>query len=172
MEFLMQEFARIEPYIATYGVAVIFIVIYLESFGAPLPGETGVIAMALLAARGDFHVASVFAAVFAGAVLGDSTGYLIGKFGGRRLLQRYGPLIKLTPERLLALEDQFRRKGVPLVLVARFLPVLRQLNGLIGGSLAMPWHIFLAANAAGALLWTALWVLGPYFFGEAFRGLR
>jgi membrane protein DedA with SNARE-associated domain len=172
MGFLQHEFALIEPYIVAYGAFAIFIVIYLESFGAPVPGETGVIAVSLLAAQGELSILHVFLAVLAGGILGDSTGYAIGRFGGRRLLQRFGPLIRLTPEKLAALEDQFRTRGVPLVVVARFLPLMRQLNGLFAGSLAMPWHIFLAANALGALLWTSVWTLGPYFFGEAFRALR
>lgn len=172
MGFLQHEFALIEPYIAAYGAFAIFVVIYFESFGAPLPGETGVIAVSLLAAQGELSILHVFLAVLAGGILGDSTGYAIGRFGGRRLLLRFGPLIRLTPERLTALEDQFRTKGVPLVVVARFLPLMRQLNGLFAGSMAMPWHIFLAANALGALLWTCVWTLGPYFFGEIFRGLR
>lgn len=162
----------IDQYVAAYGAAAIFVMIYFESFGAPLPGETGVIAAGLLAARGDLSIVAVFAAVFCGAVLGDSTGYLIGRFGGRLLLQRYGPYVKLTPERLEKFEEQFRRRGVPLVVVARFLPVFRQLNGLIAGSMAMPWHIFLVAQAMGALLWTGVYALGPYFFTELFHGLR
>lgn len=172
MGFLQHEFSLIEPYIAAYGALAIFVVIYLESFGAPLPGETGVIAVSLLAAQGELSILHVFLAVLAGGILGDSTGYAIGRLGGRRLLQRFGPLIKLTPERLAAFEDQFRSKGVPLVVIARFLPLLRQLNGLLAGSMAMPWHVFLAANALGALLWTSVWTLGPYFFDDLFRAWR
>ena len=62
----------IDKYVAAYGAVAIFVVVYFESFGAPLPGETGVIAAGLLAARGDLSIVAVFLAVFCGAVLGDS----------------------------------------------------------------------------------------------------
>ena len=57
-------------------------------------------------------------------------------------------------------------------MVARFVPLMRQINGLLAGSLAMPFPRFLMAQSAGAFLWTSLYTLGPYFFSEAFRHLR
>jgi len=169
MQFVEDLLPLIDKYVAAYGALAIFVVVYFESFGAPLPGETGVIATALLAARGDISIAAVFLAVFAGAVLGDTTGYLIGRFGGRRLLVRYGAYVKLTPERLARIEAQMPYKGFYLVMVARFLPVLRQLNGLIAGSVNMPWHRFIVAQMIGALAWTSVYALGPYFFTEFFH---
>jgi membrane protein DedA with SNARE-associated domain len=172
MKFAAEGLHLIEPWLAAYGAWALFAMIYIESMGAPVPGETGVIAGALLASQGELPIAGVYFAVLAGAILGDSTGYLIGRFGGRRLLQRFGPYIRLTPERLEMIEDRFRKGGVWLVAVARFLPVFRQLNGLIAGSLAMPWHVFLAANAVGAVAWTTVYALGPYFFGHLFHLAR
>jgi len=169
---LHQGWAVVEPYIAHYGAIAVFFMIYLESFGMPLPGETGVIAAALLAAKGELSIFAVYPAVLFGAILGDSTGYVIGRLGGRALLRRFGPYIKLTPDKLSAMEDRFRTSGPWLVVVARFLPVLRQLNGLVAGSLAMPWPHFLLAQATGAVLWTSVYCLGPYFFGEFFHHIR
>ena len=169
MQFIQDMLPIIDKYVAAYGALAIFVVVYLESFGAPLPGETGVIAAALLAARGDLSIVAVFLAVYCGAVLGDSTGYLIGRVGGRRLLERFGPYVKLTPERLAKIEAQMPYKGFYLVMIARFLPVLRQLNGLIAGSVNMPWHRFIVAQMIGALLWTSVYALGPYFFTEFFH---
>jgi membrane protein DedA with SNARE-associated domain len=172
MRFAADTLHLIEPWLAAYGAMALFVVIYVESFGAPVPGETGVIAAALLASQGELSIIAVFAAVLAGSILGDSTGYLIGRFGGRHILERFGPYVKLTPERLNAIEARFRTHGIWLVMFARFLPILRQLNGIVAGSLAMPWHLFLAANAAGAVLWTSIYVLGPYFFGHLFHLVR
>ncbi|UEB22075.1 VTT domain-containing protein [Bordetella holmesii] len=81
---------------------------------------------------------------------------------------RYGHLVKITPERLAALEEQFRKRGLYLVMGARFVVVLRQLNGLIAGSAGMPFHRFLAANVVGALAWTAVWGAGPYLAADVF----
>ena len=168
MEFAKDVAAVIEPYIAHYGVMAIFVIIFFESLGAPLPGESALITASVLAIRGDIHIFPLFLAAFAGAVLGDSTGYAIGHVGGRRLLQRLGPYVKLTAERLVRFEDMFRRRGAFIVFGARFVVLLRQINGLIAGSMAMPWPRFFAANALGGAAWAALWVLGPYYFADLF----
>jgi len=153
-------------------VFVMFVMIYFESFGAPVPGETGVIAASLLAAKGELSIVGLYLSVLSGAILGDSTGYLIGRFGGKAILRRGGPYIGLTPDKVKMIEDRFAKGGLWLVLIARFLPIMRQLNGLVAGSLSMPWHRFLMAQAAGAVMWTSLYCLGPYFFGELFKLVR
>jgi membrane protein DedA with SNARE-associated domain len=169
MGLLFELFAHVKPYIVAYGAIVVFILIYIESFGAPVPGETAVITAGLLAAHGELHIVPLFIAVLLGSILGDSTGYLIGRTGGRALVRRFGSFVKLTPERYAMLEEKFRARGWPLVAVARFLPLMRQLNGLVAGTMEMPFGIFLPAQTVGAVLWTSLWTLGPYFFTEAFR---
>lgn len=161
----------IEPYLAAYGALALFVIIYLESMGAPVPGETVLIASSTLAAQGEINLGYALLAVFAGAVLGDSTGYAIGRFGGHRLLQRHGSRLGLPPARLDKLEDLFRRRGIYVVMTARFVVVLRQLNGLIAGSVRMPWLSFLPANMVGAALWTLTWGLGPYLIVRVVRPL-
>lgn len=152
-----------------YGPWALFACLYLESMGLPVPGESAVIASSLLAAHGEMSFPAMLIAVFLGSVLGDSTGYAIGRFGGRKLLLRYGHLVKIGPERLAQLEEQFHKRGIFLVMGARFVVVLRQLNGLIAGSAGMPFHRFLAANIVGALLWTAVWGAGPYLAADVYR---
>jgi membrane protein DedA with SNARE-associated domain len=161
--------AGIEPAIKTCGVFALLLTIYLESLGVPLPGESSLIAAALLAARGDLNIIHVFLAAWFGGVLGDSTGYLIGRFGGRALIQRFGWIVRLTPERLAGLEKVAREKGFLMVLSARFGVLLRQLNGLLAGSIGMPWHRFAVANVIGAAAWAGLWTLAPYFFTDLFQ---
>ncbi|EFM56271.1 DedA family protein [Brucella inopinata] len=152
----------VESYLATYGTLALFFIIYSESFGAPLPGESALIASSLLALHGTLHIQTVLITVFIASVLGDSTGYLIGRFGGRKLILRYGYLVKLAPERLNQFEKIFAEKGIYVVATARFVVLLRQLNGLVAGSMKMnPLH-FLAANMVGAAGWTLIWGLGPY----------
>jgi membrane protein DedA with SNARE-associated domain len=160
----------VEPAIRDHGVEALGAVIYLESLGLPLPGESSLVASGLLASRGDLSLARAFLAAWAGAVLGDSTGYAIGRFGGRRLLLRFGPRIGLTEQRLEQAEALFRARGFYIVMAARFFYLLRQVNGLVAGSVAMPWHRFFVANAIGAGLWVSVWLLGPYFFTEQFVG--
>lgn len=163
--------SQIEPWIAAYGAFALFAVIYGESFGLPLPGESTLIAASLLALRGDLHIMGVVFAGWSGAVFGDMTGYAIGRLGGPPLLARFGPSIGLTAERFDRVAALVRRYGVLVVLFARFVVLLRQLNGLVAGTLSMPLDRFVPANVAGAGLWTAVWGLGPYFFGGWFGHL-
>lgn len=169
MTFVQSVLGDIEHVIVLYGAFAVFLVIYGESFGLPLPGESGLIAASFLAVRDDLDIQHVFVAAFLGAVAGDSTGFLIGHFGGRQLLLSYGGKIGLTPERLDRVEAQARQKGFLMVLTARFIVVLRQLNGLVAGSVGMKWLHFAAANILGAALWAGLWTLGPYYFTDAFK---
>lgn len=161
----------IESYLALYGSFALFVVIYFESLGAPLPGETILVAASLLAQHGELSLPAMLLAVFMAAILGDSTGYLIGHIGGRKLLLRFGPYIRLTPERLEKFEGQFAKHGTGIVIIARFVNILRQLNGVMAGSLKMPWLKFVSANIIGAALWTLVWGAGPYYFSEFFKKL-
>jgi len=172
MSFLFDGFHHVEPYLMTYGVTALFLAIFLESCGLPTPGEASLVAAGLLAAKGDLDIAHALLAAIAGAVIGSSLGYGIGRFGGRPALQRFGPLVRLTPDRLTKMEALFRAKGAIIVVTARFVVLLRQINGFIAGSVAMPWPKFLAANAAGGVAWTAVWCLTPYYFAHLFEGAK
>ena len=154
------------PYAAAYGVWALFVVLYLESLGAPLPGESALVASAFLASTGELLLTHVLLAGFVGAVAGDSTGYMIGHAGGRPLLIKFGPKIGLNAARFERVERLFQRKGVWVVLTARFVVLLRQLNGLVAGSMRMHFPRFLMANAAGAALWVIVWVFIGYTFGH------
>ena len=90
---------------------------------------------------------------FLAAVIGDNIGFAIGRFGGRRLVERFGRYILLTPERLDKATGFFERRGAGIIIVARFVEGLRQANGIIAGTTGMHWARFLAFNAVGAALW-------------------
>jgi membrane protein DedA with SNARE-associated domain len=157
---------EMRPYVAAYGVWALFVVLYLESLGAPLPGESALVASAFLASTGELLLIHVVLAGFMGAVAGDTTGYMIGRAGGRPLLIKFGPKIGLNAERFERVERLFQRKGVWVVLTARFVVLLRQLNGLVAGSMRMHFPRFLMANAAGGALWVSVWVFIGYTFGH------
>lgn len=154
------------PYLHRYGYAAVFGALLLESFGLPLPGETMLIAGAALATEGELHLIPLLACAWLAAVLGDNVGFAIGRFGGRRLVVGHGARIGITESRLARVEAFFRRYGGEVVLVARFFAVLRQLNGIVAGSVGMGWGRFLAFNAVGAALWVSAWGFGVYYFGQ------
>lgn len=158
--------ATVHPYIVQYGYGALFGVLFAESFGLPLPGETFLVAALFLAVQGQLNIWLVVLTAWAAAVLGDNVGYAIGRFGGRRLLLRHGARIGISAERLDKTERLFAHYGPEVVIVARFFPVLRQLNGIVAGSAGMGWRRFAVYNALGAFLWVGAWSAGVYYFGQ------
>jgi membrane protein DedA with SNARE-associated domain len=149
-----------------FGYLGIALVVFIESFGVPAPGETAIIAGATYAGRGHLNVMLVAMVAFLAAVTGDSLGYLIGRTGGRPLVLRYGRYVRLTPQRLDHVETFMTRHGPKVVVVARFVEGLRQFNGIIAGATGMPWARFLLFNAVGAAAWVAVWTTGGYLAGN------
>jgi membrane protein DedA with SNARE-associated domain len=149
-----------------YGLWVVLALVLIEDFGIPVPGETVLIAAAVFAGGGRLNVFAVALVGFAAAVLGDNIGYAIGRFGGRRLVERWGKYIFVTPERLDKAEAFFNRHGANIIVVARFIEGLRQANGIIAGIAGMHWLRFLAYNALGAALWVGTWVSVGFLAGQ------
>lgn len=152
--------------LAHYGLWAIALLVMLEDFGIPVPGETVLIAGAVFAGSGRLNIVTVGLVGFIAAVTGDNIGYAIGRFGGRALVERWGRYVFLTKERLDKAERFFERHGGKIIVVARFIEGLRQANGLIAGISGMRWLKFLACNALGAALWVGTWVSVGYFAGQ------
>jgi len=155
----------VAPILDRWGYLAVAGVIGVESFGVPAPGQTIMVAAAIYAGAGRLNVVAVGAIAFVAAVLGDNIGYWIGVRGGRRMVHRFGRYIFITPERLERAEKFFARRGNRIVVVARFIDGLRQLNGVIAGITAMPWRTFLIYNAIGAALWVGWWTTVSYLLG-------
>ncbi len=149
-----------------YGYLAIAGFVFLEDFGIPVPGETILILGAVYAGTGRLNVFLVGLSGFMAAVIGDNVGFAIGHFGGRRLVERFGRYILLTPERLDKATGFFDRHGGKIVAIARFIEGLRQANGIIAGITGMHWAKFLAFNALGAAAWVAVWTSVGYFSGN------
>jgi membrane protein DedA with SNARE-associated domain len=156
----------ISPLLERYGYAAIAALIGVESFGVPAPGQTIMVVAAVYAGAGRLSIWGVAAVAFIAAVLGDNLGYWIGHTGGRRVLLRYGKYVFITPERLARAEKMFDRHGGKVVAVARFIDGLRQFNGVIAGTVGMPFWRFTVFNAIGAALWVGLWCSVGYFAGD------
>lgn len=155
---------HLDPLLRRYGYGLIAVTTFGESFGLPLPGESAIVAASALCRRGVMSPWILMQVVAVSAFLGDNVGYLIGRTGGRRLVLRLGHWIHVTPGRLAWVERHVGRWGAWVIVVARFIVVLRQLNGIVAGVANMKWTHFAAANAVGAILWGAFWSLMPYYF--------
>lgn len=161
-----QWLIHFEPLIREYGLPGLFVDVFLEALGLPLPGETLLIFAAGLAALGQLNIYGVAIAAFLAAVAGDNVGYLIGRKLGRPLIVHHGSRFGITHERLQMAEDIIQKRGPIIVASARFFVLLRQLNGIAAGSAGMHWLRFLIANAVGAALWVGFWTSIAYHFGK------
>jgi membrane protein DedA with SNARE-associated domain len=154
--------------LSRYGYWAVAAIVGLESIGIPLPGETTLIAAAILAgsARGP-SIGLVIAAAFAGAVIGDSIGFWIGRSLGFRLLVGFGRYLGLTERRIKLGEYLFSEHGAKIVFFGRFVTVLRTLTAFLAGVNRMGWPRFFLFNAAGGAIWASLYGMAAYEFGAA-----
>jgi membrane protein DedA with SNARE-associated domain len=151
-----------------HGLPLLFVVVMLESFGIPLPGETALIAFGVLASQGHYKIEWVIAVAAAGAIVGDNLGYwLIGRWGGRALFRRWRVLRSYADRVLPRAEAVMQRHGVWAVFFGRFVAILRYTVAWIAGLTEMPWRKFLAANAAGGIAWATAVGLLAYYAGRA-----
>ena len=163
----------IDGWLSSYGYLVVFLLVMIESIGVPVPGETALIGAALYA--GSTHkleIWLVIAVAIAGAVLGDNIGFAIGRYGGAKLLLRYGHKIRLHEGRLKIGIWLFRRHGGKVVFWGRFVSILRTWAAFLAGANHMGWGRFLFFNAAGGTVWATAFSLAYYEFGGALRKLN
>lgn len=153
--------------IAQYGYGVVALAVGIESIGIPFPGETMLIAAAIYA--GTTHhldISLIILAASAGAIIGDSVGFWIGRELGYRFLLRYGHYIRVTEPRIKLGQYLFLRHGGKVVFFGRFVAVLRALAAFLAGANRMPWPRFLVFNASGGIVWSTLYGLGAYYLGQ------
>ena len=157
--------AHLAPVLDHYGYLAVGGFITLEDFGIPVPGETILIAAAVYAGAGRLNIVAVGLVAVLAAVAGDNIGYAVGFYGGRALVLRFGKYVGLTSKRLDKAEGFFDRYGGVVVAGARFIEGLRQANGIVAGTIRMPWPRFLIFNTLGAVLWVGAWASVGYLAG-------
>jgi membrane protein DedA with SNARE-associated domain len=154
-----------------HGLPLLFVVVMIESFGIPLPGETALIAFGVLAAQGNYRIEWVIVIAAAGAIVGDNLGYwLIGRLGGRALLRRWRWLNTYADRVLPRAEALMLRHGGKTVFFGRFVSILRYTVAWIAGLSRMSWWRFLFWNAAGGIVWATSFGLLAYYSGRAAAG--
>ncbi len=160
---------HLHGYLATYGYFAIFAIVGLESAGVPMPGETILVAAAILAGQGKLHLWGVIGAAAAGAIIGDNCGYWIGREFGFRIAYRYGRYVHLDERRLKLGQYLFIRHGGKIVFFGRFVAVLRAFAAFLAGVNHFNWERFFLFNAAGGIVWASIFGVGGYLLGRAFE---
>ncbi|MFD5271407.1 DedA family protein [Streptomyces sp. NPDC058335] len=162
----VQEWLEAVPPVAIY--ALVGLVIVLESLGIPLPGEIILVSSALLASQhGDINPIILGTCAVAGAVIGDSIGYAIGRKGGRPMLAWLGKKFPrhFSEGHIATAERSFEKWGVWAVFFGRFIALLRIFAGPLAGVLHMPYWKFFIANLFGGIVWAGGTTAVIYYVG-------
>jgi membrane protein DedA with SNARE-associated domain len=153
-----------------FGYAAVFFLVFLESAGVPLPGETALVtASALSATTEGLDINVIITAAAAGAILGDNLGFSVGHRYGLVFLRRYGHYIRLSEDRIMICQCLFRRYGGRVVFFGRFTAFLRTYVALLAGALNFPRGEFFLWNASGGIVWAAFFGFGGHMFGHAVK---
>lgn len=159
--------------LSAIGYPVVGVVVGCESLGIPVPGETALILAALYAGTtGQLDIHWVVAVAAAGAIVGDNLGFAVGRYGGFKLLRRYGRKLHIGDRRLKLGLWVFRRHGGKLVFFGRFVSILRTYAAFLAGTNRMRWPAFLFFNASGGIVWAAAYGYAYYYFGKALEGVQ
>jgi membrane protein DedA with SNARE-associated domain len=151
---------------ANLGYAVVFAFIAVETMGIPVPGETALIAAALLAHKGQMDIVVLVLVAAAAAILGDNVGFAIGRRVGRRVLEAPGPLYRHRLAVLEKGEPFFDRHGPKAVFLGRWVAGLRIASAWLAGVNHMAWRVFLPWNALGGIAWAASIGFAVYALGH------
>ncbi len=164
-----------EHFLETWGYLAVFILSFVSSMGLPVGAEVAIIYGGVLASGqivNEPHPLNLFAVIAVATlaeVLGSLVGYLIGYFGGRPLVDRVGKYVLLTHKDLDRAEAWFARRGEPVVLFGRFIPLLRSFVSLAAGLAEMARAKFLLFTVIGCAVWcTALTSVG-YGLGSSYH---
>jgi membrane-associated protein len=142
-------------------------IIGLESMGVPSPGETALVLAAVLASQGKLNIWLVILIGVASAIVGDNTGFLLGRHFGRDVLEAPGPFHKRRVEVIKAGDRFFERHGPKAVFVARWIALVRFAAAWLAGINGMPFRQFFFWNALGGITWGVTYGLVGYFAGTA-----
>jgi len=143
---------------AQLGYPGIFLLMVMESATLPVPSEVVLPLGGYLVSQGKLEFWSVVAVATVGSMIGTTVDYSIGYYLGRPAVLRYGRMVRFSQERLETTERWFSRHGNSVVLLARFVPLLRTLIAFPAGIVRMESKRFFAYSAVGILVWDIILV--------------
>ena len=130
-----------------------------------LPGDSLLITAGLFAARGDLDIRLMIPALILAAIVGNATGYAIGKRTGKALYSRPNSLL-FRQEHVRMTHEYYERHGGKTVVLAQFIPILRTFAPVVAGVGEMGYRRFATYNVVGAILWVSSMTLAGYLLGN------
>jgi undecaprenyl-diphosphatase len=158
------------------AIAIVFLLTALEAsafVGFVFPGEIAVVLGGVLASQHRDPLAAMIVAAVAGAIIGDTIGYAVGRRWGHQILRGAGkhvPFIRHRIDEHLASAGAFlQRRGGQAVFFGRFTAALRVMVPGLAGMAELPYGQFLLWNAIGGFVWGTGFVLLGFIAGNAWE---
>lgn len=164
LEFLSLE--KVQEIAHHYGYWAVFLGILLENLGIPIPGETVTIVGGFLAGSKELNYWLVLGDATAGAAIGGTCGYWLGKYFGWTFMQRISRIFRIPEERQEEMKEQFSKNATKAVFFGRFIALLRIFAGPLAGIAQMPFKQFFLYNLAGSVTWASVMVTLAFFVGQ------
>jgi membrane-associated protein len=164
-------FQILSDFFARYGYWVVFFGVMLENAGVPVPGETVLIFSGFLAYHGEVRLGRAILTAIAGATLGDSLGYCLGRFGGAAVYERYVHRFRILARQFDRSRALFLKYGHWAVFAGRFITGLRVFAGPLAGTFRLAYWRFLLFNFTGAVAWATTFGCVGFLFGSNWQRL-
>jgi membrane-associated protein len=158
--------------IIAFGYLGIFTAIFAESgflLGFFLPGDSLLFTIGLFAGQGHFNIFILMVLCLAGAILGDSFGYYVGKKVGPKIFTKEESFF-FRKKNIKKTEEFFGKYGKKTIILARFVPIIRTFAPIMAGVGSMEYKTFLSYNIIGGFAWSISFLTVAYFFGKTFPG--
>ncbi len=159
----------IELWMIHYGYGAVFVLLMSGIVGLPIPDETVLTLAGYMTYKGHLHLLPAIGSAFLGTTCGITVSYLLGRSGGVYLIQRYGPLIKITTEKVDEVRRWFNRAGRWSLTVGYFIPGIRHLVALVAGASGVTPVVFGLFAYSGGLLWSVSFITAGYYLGKSWH---
>ncbi len=155
--------------IGALGYLGLALLLIAENLFPPIPSEVVLPLAGFLVGRGDLNLWGALTAATFGSVAGAVVLYGLGRWGGRRLVLRYGKWLRVDEEGLRRAEGWFGRYGDWIVLVARVVPVARSIVSVPAGTAKMPLPRFVVLTTVGSAAWNGFLIGAGVALGANWR---
>jgi membrane protein DedA with SNARE-associated domain/membrane-associated phospholipid phosphatase len=153
----------------TYALVAVMAFLETGAFvGLVAPGEFTVIVGGVVAGQGTIGIVPLIGLTWLACILGDTTSFFVGRRLGRQFLERHGPKVKITHERLEQVDGYFQRHGGKTILIGRFIGLVRALAPFVAGASGMRYSRFIPYSVIGTGLWSTAFLLLGFFFYRSF----
>lgn len=150
-----QLLSLVTEVISIGGYPGLLLLTFIDSTVVPLPNETFMPFAGYLISTGRFTFVGVLVVSIIGAVFGSLTSYALGYYGAAPFVKKFGKYFRISQHDLDKTQTFFQKYGDRVILVSRFIPVVRQFSSIPAGAAKMNLKKFVLYTAVGSTLWNS-----------------